>query len=144
MLSWLAKRVVTYQMEHLSAGDLRPVLLFDAPDVHMTFPGESSWATDLHGKVEHERWLRRFATAGIQIYADEVVAQGPQWNTTLCVRGRDYMRSKSGELAYENRFVLWGQMSWGRLKRYEVYEDTQKTLAFDRWLIENQPELAAA
>jgi ketosteroid isomerase-like protein len=144
MLSWLAKRVVDYQLARLSAGDPRPVLWLDAPDVRMTFPGDSSWAVDLHGKAEHERWLRRFTRAGIQIFADEVVVKGFPWKMTLCVRGRDHLRSSEGEHVYENRYVIWGRMSWGRLKRYEVYEDTQKAVALDRWLAEHEHAAAAA
>lgn len=143
MLSWLAKKVVTYQMARLRAGDLRPTLLLDAPDVRMTFPGDSSWAIQLRGKDEHRRWLERFVRVGIQIFPDEVVATGWPWNMMVGVRGRDHLRSPDGELVYENRYVIWGRMAWGRLKEYEVYEDTQKTVAFDQWLAEHQPVLAA-
>jgi ketosteroid isomerase-like protein len=144
MLSWLGKRVVDYQLARLSAGDPRPVLWMDARDVRMTFPGDSSWATDLRGKAEHERWLNRFARAGIQISADDVVVKGFPWRMTMCIRGRDHLRSPGGELVYENRYVIWGRLTWGRLKRYEVYEDTQKTAALDHWLADNQPAVTAA
>jgi ketosteroid isomerase-like protein len=143
MLSWLGKRLVDFELRRLSAGDLRPAMFLDASDVQMTFPGDSSWAVELHGKAEHERWLRRFVQAGIQIYADEVVVKGFPWHTTLCVRGRDHLRSPAGELVYENRWVIWGHMRWGKLKRYEVYEDTQKTEALDRWLAETKSPAAA-
>lgn len=133
-----------YQLARLSAGDLRPVLLVDAPDVRMTFPGDSTFATDLHGRVEHEQWLQRFVRLGIQISADEVVVKGFPWDTTLCVRGTDHLRCADGETVYENRYVIWGHMKWFRLKRYEVYEDTQKTEKFDQWVAANKPALAAA
>jgi len=144
MQSWLGKRLVDYQLARLSAGDLRPVLLMDAPDVRMTFPGDSTFATDLRGKVEHERWLQRFVRLGIQISADEVVVKGFPWDTTLCVRGTDLLRSADGEAVYENRYVIWGHLKWFRLKHYEVYEDTQKTEKFDQWVAANKPALAAA
>jgi len=32
---------------------------------------------------------------------------------------------------------------WGKVKEYEVYEDTEKTAAFDRWLEAREPALAA-
>lgn len=143
MLSWLGKRVVDFQLRRLSAGDLRPSLWLDARDVRMTFPGDSSWAIELHGKAEHERWLARFVRSGIQIYADEVVVKGFPWKVTLCVRGRDHLRSPAGELVYDNRWVIWGHLRWGRLKRYEVYEDTQKTEALDRWLSDTNSPAAA-
>jgi hypothetical protein len=30
--------------------------------------------------------------------------------------------------------VIWGRISWGRLREYEVYEDTQKSKALDEYL----------
>jgi ketosteroid isomerase-like protein len=134
MLSWLAKRVLSYNMARLRAGDPRPTLRMDADDVRFRFPGDSSWAGELHGKQELEPWLRRFVQHGIQIFPDEVVVKGFPWNMTVCVRGRDYLRSPDGELVYENRYVIWGHMAWGLLKDYEVYEDTQKAKALDEYL----------
>lgn len=40
----------------------------------------------------------------------------------------------SGERIYENRYVIWGRLSWGLLREYEVYEDTQRTEALDEHL----------
>jgi hypothetical protein len=92
------------------------------------------------GKRELKPWLERFARVGIQLYADEVVAVGPPWNTTVCIRGHDFLRGPDGELVYENRAVLWCKLKWGRLKSYEVYEDTQKAKALDEWLaVHEQP-----
>lgn len=143
MLSWLGMRFVSYMLGRLSAGDLRALLRFDAPDVEMTFPGDSSFAGVVRGRDAHERWLRRFVALGIQISADEVVLGGFPWNQTLCVRGTDSMWS-GGELVYTNRYVIWGHLKWGRIKRYEVYEDTQQTAKFDAWLAANKPALAVA
>ena len=81
---------------------------------------------------------------GIQIYPDDVVARGMPWNTTVCVRGRDHLNGPDGETVYENRYVIWGRMRWGRLKEYEVHEDTHKANEFDAYLTERRPALAAA
>jgi ketosteroid isomerase-like protein len=144
MQSWLAGKLVSYLMSRLRAGDVRPTLLLDAPDVELTFPGQNSWSGVFRGKADVERWRRRFAALGIQIFPDEVVAKGWPWNTTLCVRGHDYLHGPAGELVYENRYVIWGQLSWGKLKRYEVYEDTHKANQLDEYLLEHRPELAVA
>jgi hypothetical protein len=61
---------------------------------------------------------------GLKIYPDEVIVQGPPWNTTLCVRGTDHLDTEAGRV-YENRYVIWSRMAWGLLREYEVYEDTQ-------------------
>ncbi len=143
MLSWLGKQVISHNMKRLSAGDPTPTLRMDAPDVRMVFPGQSTWATDLRGKADHERWLRRFTRVGIQIFPDEVIVKGFPWNATVCVRGHDHLDTESGERVYDNRYVIWGRLAWGRLKEYEVYEDTQKTEALDRWLAEHEAAAAA-
>jgi ketosteroid isomerase-like protein len=142
MQSWLAKKMITFAMGRTRSGDVRPTLFLDAPDVKLTFPGQNSWSGEFNGKDEVERWLRRFAAVGMQIFADEVVAKGWPWHTTVCVRGHDYLRDAEGRVVYENRYVIWGRMAWGRLKEYEVYEDTHKANQFDEYLSEHRPELA--
>jgi ketosteroid isomerase-like protein len=144
MQSWLAKQVISYVMAHARRGDVRPTLLLDSPDVQLTFPGQNSWSGVFRGKREVEQWLRRLAAVGIQTYPDEVVAKGMPWNTTVCVRGHDHLDGADGRRVYENRFVIWGRMSWGRLTEYEVYEDTHKANELDTYLAEHRPELVPA
>ena len=67
---------------------------------------------------------------------DEVVIQGFPWRQTLCVRGTDHLDAPDGRRVYENRYVIWGRISWGKLRDYEVYEDTKATDALDRHLAE--------
>jgi hypothetical protein len=134
MLSWLAKKMIARNMERASAGDIGPTLKMDAKDVRFRFPGDSSWATELEGKEKLEPWLQRFADAGIQIYPDEVILKGFPWRQTICIRGRDHLDSPEGERVYENRYVIWGHISWGLLRDYEVYEDTQRAKALDGYL----------
>jgi hypothetical protein len=134
MQSWLVGKVLTYNLTRLNAGDYRPALRLDARDVRFRFPGDSSWATELQGKDALARWLQRFVDTGLQIFADEVVAKGPPWNTTLCVRGHVYLEAPDGAVVYENRYVIWGRLAWGLLRDYEVYEDTQRAKALDGYL----------
>ena len=134
MVSWLAHKLVSHNMRRLNAGDPAPTLRLDAEDVRFRFPGDSSWSAEFHGKRELRPWLERFARVGLQIFADEVVVKGWPWRQTVCIRGHDHLRSPDGELVYENRYVIWGQMKWGKLIDYEVYEDTQKAKALDDYL----------
>jgi hypothetical protein len=142
MLSWLAKKLLARDMARLRAGDYRPQLSRVAEDVRFRFPGSSSWATELEGRKDLERWLQRFVCVGLQIFPDEVVVTGPPWNTTLVVRGPIHLKSPAGEIVWENRYVIWGRMSWGLLREYEVYEDTEKSTALDEYLA-GSSELAA-
>ena len=134
MQSWLAKKMLSRDMARLRAGDYRAQLRKVANDVRFRFPGSSSWATELEGKQELERWLQRFVRVGLQIFPDQVVAKGPPWNTTLVVRGPINLKSTAGETVWENRYVIWGRMAWGKLREYEVYEDTEKSSALDQYL----------
>ena len=136
MLSWLAKKMIARNMERARVGDIGPTLKMDAEDVRFRFPGDSSWATELQGKEKLERWLQRFADVGLQIYPDEVVLKGFPWRQTICIRGTDHLDSSTGERVYENRYVIWGHLSWGLLRDYEVYEDTQKSKKLDEYLAE--------
>jgi len=142
MLSWLAKKLIARSMAGASRGDLGLTLRMDAEDVRFTFPGDSSWGGVYRGKAELEPWLRRFAEAGLRIAPDEVVLKGFPWNQTVCIRGRDHLDAPDGRRVYENRYVIWGRLSWGLLREYEVYEDTQKSKALDEYLASTGDELA--
>jgi ketosteroid isomerase-like protein len=144
MQSWLGKKLLSYVMARTRAGDIRPTLALDADDVTLRFPGHNSWSGEYHGKEEVRRWLQRLVRVGVKTFPDEVVLKGFPWRQTVCIRGHDYVRTPSGETIYENRFVIWGQLRWGRLKEYEVYEDTEKAAALDAYLAEHEPALMAA
>jgi ketosteroid isomerase-like protein len=141
MLSWLARRVLSYSLARNNAGDIRATLLMEAPDVVFRFPGQNSWAGEFHGKDQVRRWLERFIDVGLQTELDEVVATGWPWRARVCLRARDHLRGPGGELVYENRFVIWAHLRWGRITSYEVYEDTEKSAALDTWLAEHRPDL---
>jgi ketosteroid isomerase-like protein len=144
MLSWLAKRVLTHNLARNNAGDLRATLMLEHPDVVFRFPGQNSWGGEFHGKATVRRWLERLVDAGLQMELDEVLAGGWPWRSTATVRGRDHLHSPSGELVYENRFVIWAHLRWGRIVEYEVYEDTEKSAALDTWLKQHRPDLTPA
>src|SRR5579859_149178 len=134
LLSWLAARVIRYVMARARAGEIKPTLLLDAPDVRFVFPGDNSWSGSYAGRESHQRWLERLVRVGLKTEPDEVVATGWPWRTTVCIRGRSWYDTPAGERIYDNRFVIWGHLSWGRLKDYEVYEDTIKPRELDAFL----------
>jgi hypothetical protein len=134
MQSWLAKKMLSRNMARLRAGDYRPQLRLVAEDVRFRFPGSSSWATELQGKDQLERWLQRFVRVGLQIFPNEVIAKGPPWNTRLVVRGPIHLKNAAGDTVWDNRYVIWGRLSWGLMREYEVYEDTERSLQLDEYL----------
>jgi ketosteroid isomerase-like protein len=144
MFSWLNMQFVSWLMARTRMGDIRPTVMLDAKDIRFVFPGDNSFSGDFRGAAEHRRWLERLVRVGVMTEPDEVAVSGWPWRTTLCVRGRSWRDSPSGERVYENRFVIWGTMRWGRLYDYEVYEDTQKAQALDDYLEANEPALMPA
>jgi hypothetical protein len=56
--------------------------------------------------------------------------------------GTESLKSPAGVTVWEKRYVIWGRMSWGLLREYEVYEDTEKSTALDEYLV-GGGELAA-
>ncbi|MGN6258283.1 MAG: hypothetical protein ACTHN3_11125 [Solirubrobacterales bacterium] len=62
---------------------------------------------------------------------------------TVCVHGITHLDAPSGERVYENRFVIWGHLAWGKMREYEVFEDTEKAKALDGYL-ESVGKLPAA
>ncbi len=71
---------------------------------------------------------------GLQHEAEDVVASGPPWRMTMVLRGTDRFEERDGTLVYENPHVIWALTRWGLIKDYEVYEDTEQSVAFDAYL----------
>jgi ketosteroid isomerase-like protein len=135
MLSWLASKTITRKMRAIGAGNPGPMLKMNARDVRFRFPGNSSWATEVEGKEKVAAWFERFAALGIEITPDEVLLKGFPSKQTLCVRGRVTLDNDADERVYDNRWVIWGHMRWGRVHEYEFYEDTQRCKLLDEYLI---------
>ena len=134
MLSWLAEKMIARSMKAIRAGDIGPTTALYADDVRFTFPGRSSFAPGAGDKAELEAWLRRFTGIGLQIYPDQVILKGFPWRQTICVRGHIHLDDSADGRVYDNRYVIWGRLAWGKMREYEVYEDTEETRRLDEFL----------
>jgi ketosteroid isomerase-like protein len=143
MLSWLSKKLISFVMARTRAGDIRPTLMLDSGDLRFVFPGDNSWSGEYLGKDQHRKWLERLVRVGVKTEPDEVATSGFPWRMTVCIRGRSWLDSPEGERIYDNRFVIWGKLRWGKLSDYEVYEDTQKAKALDGWLEQHEHRLVS-
>jgi ketosteroid isomerase-like protein len=143
MLSWLAGKMIARNMRALREGDMGPTVAMDADDVKFRFPGKSSFAPGGENKQELEEWLRRFIRLGLQIYPDEVVLSGFPWKQTIAVRGHIHLDDPEDGRVYENRYVIWGHIRWGKLREYETYEDTEQSARLDAWLERSGKESGA-
>ena len=144
MLVWPTKKLLSYVMARTRAGDIRPTLKLDHPDVQFAFPGANSWSGVFHGQDEHRRWLERLVRVGVKTEPDDVAVSGFPWNMTVCIRGRSWWDSSEGKRVYDNRFVIWAKLRWGRLREYEVYEDTEKAQRLDEYMERHEPALLTA
>ena len=105
----------------------------DADDIRFTFAGDSSFAPGASNKRELEQWLDRFVRIGLQIYLDEVILKGFPWRQSVCIRGHIHLDDPEDGRVYDNRYVIWGRIAWGKLREYEVYEDTEQSRRLDEY-----------
>ena len=140
------RALMRYSVNKLNHGDYSLMLKMASPNFELAFPGENSWATmfrpqhpgrDRHvthrGIEEATAFADRFVAEGIQFQIEDILVNGPPWNTRIALRVRDFARGDDGHPdRYNNRAVLFLELRWGRLIRWEDYEDTERVAAWDR------------
>lgn len=137
---WLIRR----NIESLNQGHFEPALAMFASDAELTFPGDNTWsrqhrtpqtgraAFPTHrGRPEIESFLRRYVELGIQMAVEDILVNGPPWNTRAAVRVHHWVPGTESGDRYANRAVLMVRTSWGKIHSQEDYEDTQRVSAFD-------------
>ena len=123
---WMIRR----NIEALNRGDHGPVLAMFDDEARLTFPGESTFATEFHdprpgraayathrGRAEIERFLRRYVAAGIQMQVEDILVNGWPWKARAMVRCHVWSPGPDGEDRYTNRAVLAVQTRWGKIVR---------------------------
>ncbi len=140
------RALLRHSINKLNNGDYTLMLKMASPDFELAFPGENSWATmfrpqqlgrDRHvthrGISEATAFADRFVDEGIRFQIEDILVNGPPWNTRIALRVRDYIpAADTGPDVYNNRAVLFLELRWGRLIRWEDYEDTERVAAWDR------------
>ncbi len=140
---WMIRRNV----EALNAGRHEPALAMFAPDATLCFPGRNSWAGQFRtpepgrapfvshdGRDEIEAFLRRYVEHGIQMSVEDILVDGPPWSARAAVRAHVWVPGPDGRDVYDNRAVLMVETRWGRIRRQEDYEDTERAARFDAYL----------
>lgn len=141
------RALLRHSIKRLNHGDYALMLKMASPDLQLAFPGENSWSTmfrpqhpgrERHvthrGLAEVTAFADRFVAEGIQFQIEDILVNGPPWNTRIAVRAHDFIPRAGGAAdAYNNRAVLFLELRWGRLVRWEDYEDTERVAAWDRW-----------
>jgi ketosteroid isomerase-like protein len=134
MYRWTVRMLTRFTLAQLRRGDPRLLLALMADDVRFRFLGEHSWAADFQSKDNVHGWLERYVRARLRLQPREIVVSGPPWNTVICTRFTDRATDEDGQVIYENEGVLFDRLVWGRIREHISYEDTQRTVEFDRRL----------
>ncbi|MGH1492628.1 MAG: nuclear transport factor 2 family protein [Acidimicrobiales bacterium] len=142
------RAMMRYSINKLNSGDYSLMLKMASPNFELAFPGQNSWATMFRSQVlgrerhvthqgieEATAFAERFVGEGIQFKIEDILVNGPPWNTRIALRVHDFVSNPDGgDDLYNNRAVLLLEVRWGRLLRWEDYEDTQRVAAWDNSL----------
>ncbi len=129
----------------LNDGNYALMLKMASPNFELAFPGQNSWATMFRsqqaGRERHATHLgveeatafaERFVDEGVQFEIEDILVNGPPWNTRIALRVRSFIDGPSGTGdIYNNRALLFLEVRWGRLVRWEDYEDTERVALWD-------------
>lgn len=140
------RAIVRHGIHKMNAGDPSFILKLAHPDAQLYFPGDNSWSTmfrpTVKGRSPHvthdgidecKAFAQRFVDEGIQFGIEDILVNGPPWHTRVAVRATDWQVATDGTGGdrYANRAVAFLELRWGRLIRWEDYEDTERVSAWD-------------
>jgi ketosteroid isomerase-like protein len=144
MYKALVRRLIRRSIRLLNEGSYDAALAVFASDATLSFPGDNSWSSEFRapnldresfathrGKGEIEAFLRRYVSTGMQMTVEDILVNGPPWNTRVAVRVNHGIVA-DGLTLYTNRAVLLARISWGKIRAQEDYEDTERVASFDR------------
>jgi ketosteroid isomerase-like protein len=144
MYKTAVRALVRHSIAKLNQGDPSLILKLASPDAELSFPGDNSWAA-MHRPVvkgrnrhvthrgidECSAFARRFVDEGIQFAIEDILVNGPPWNTRVALRAHDFIAGSNGNDVYNNRAIAFMEIRWGRIVRWEDYEDTQRVADWD-------------
>jgi ketosteroid isomerase-like protein len=146
MYKAIVRALVRKGLRELNAGNPSFILGLAAPHVELAFPGDNSWATMFrpvvkgrerhvtHRGIEECRaFAERFVAEGIRFgEPEDILVNGPPWNTRVAVRAHDFKAGPDGaDDVYANRAIAFLELRWGKITRWEDYEDTERVAAWD-------------
>ena len=146
MYKYAVRWMIRRNIAKLNDGQLRPVLSMFAADAQLCFPGVNTWSCQFRpavtgrrafashrGRDEIEEFLVRYTNHRIQMSIEDILVNGPPWNTRVAVRAHVWAAGPEGGDVYDNRAVLMINVRWGTIRRQEDYEDTERAAMFDRY-----------
>jgi ketosteroid isomerase-like protein len=133
MYAWVVRRIFALLSGRLNRGDIALIERTLAPDVVLSFPGDSSFAGEYRGKPAVVAWFRRFVALQPHYDLHDVTVAGPPWNMRIGVLFSDRIPLPGGG-EYRNAGMEHLRMRWGRLEEVQVHLDTQKVAELDAQL----------
>ncbi len=132
-------------VNRLNNGDVELFFKLAHPDAVIRFPGDNSWSAMFRpvakGRTPHSTqvgieecraFADRFVGEGVQFEIEDILVNGPPWNTRIALRVVSYVADPAGGPdVYNNRAIAFLETSWGRLKIWEDYEDSERVAAWD-------------
>lgn len=138
------RMLIRRNIRALNEGHYQSSLAMFGRDAELTFPGDNTWsrqhrapqpgraAYPTHrGRTEIEVFLRRYVDERIHMEVEDILVNGPPWNTRAAVRVHHWIPGPDGSDLYSNRAVLMVRTAWGKIRSQEDYEDTERITAFD-------------
>ena len=137
---WMIRRNIRL----LNEGRYEPALGMFAADGELSFPGRNTWSAQYReptlgrkafvshrGRDEIEAFLRRYVGTGMHMEIEDILVNGPPWNTRAAVRVHHWIRGRDEDDIYANRALLMVRTVWGKIRSQEDYEDTERVTAHD-------------
>ena len=121
MYAWLVGRLIRRGYAQAVAGNPGMLIKMAADDIEFVFPGRNSFAAHVTGKPPLIEWMQRFAALTPDFRVHDVVVSGGPWRMRAAVRFSDAIGDD-----YENQGVEYLLVTWGRLRRIEVFLDTER------------------
>jgi ketosteroid isomerase-like protein len=132
-------------LQAISAGDPSVLIKMATTTCELAFPGDNSWAAMcrpvVKGRLPHvthrgieecRAFADRFVAEGVQFEVEDILVNGPPWRTRVAVRAQTFVPSTQGPDRYNNRAVAFIELRWGRIVRWEDYEDCERVAEWDR------------
>ena len=102
------RALMRHSVDKLNGGDYSLMLKMVSPDFELAFPGENTWATMFRpqelgrqrhvthrGVEEATAFADRFVGEGIQFEIEDILVNGPPWNTRIALRVHDFISGKT-------------------------------------------------
>ncbi|MEO6570618.1 MAG: hypothetical protein ABIO83_03645, partial [Ilumatobacteraceae bacterium] len=115
------RALLRYSVKRLNAGDFGLLLKMASADFELAFPGDNSWSTMFRPHVtgrgrhvthrgidEASAFAERFVAQGIQFEIEDILVNGPPWDTRVAMRVHDFIAAtdESSDV-YNNRAILF-------------------------------------